>query len=261
MRNAAMLRWLSLPGAEEIPDLDDPRATAFHARLIREKGFLRRLYEDFYREFCREMNGISRGTAVELGSGGGFLKSFLPGVITSDVRFVPGHDLCFGVERMPFQDDSVEAFLMLNVLHHLKAPLLSLAEMNRCLKEGGKIVMIEPANTPWGRFIYRNFHHEDFDPSGGWTVKGEGTLSAANGALPWILFRRDRERFRKEFPSLRIEKIKCHTPFRYLASGGLSTRQLLPSFAYPVVKGIEFLLAPWNTVLGMFMSVVLVKKP
>lgn len=49
---------------------------------------------------------------------------------------------------MPFQDKSVSAFMMIDVLHHIKDSRQFFKEMQRCLKPGGKIVMIEPANTP-----------------------------------------------------------------------------------------------------------------
>ena len=41
-----------------------------------------------------------------------------------------------------------------------------LVELERCLKPGGKIVMIEPANTRFSRLIFRRFHHEMFESVG-----------------------------------------------------------------------------------------------
>ncbi|MHC4212887.1 MAG: class I SAM-dependent methyltransferase, partial [Planctomycetota bacterium] len=62
-----------------------------------------------------------------------------------------------------------------------------------------------------------------------------------------------------EFPSLRVLEVRNHTPIRYLLSGGLTLRQLVPSFMYPVVKGMEFVLTGLNNVLGMFETIVLEK--
>jgi hypothetical protein len=119
--------------------------------------------------------------------------------------------------------------------------------------------MVEPANTPWGRFVFKNFHHEPFEPSGDWYFESEGPLSSANGALPWILFCRDREKFESRFPQLKIRSLKQHMPFLYLISGGVSYRQLLPGFFYPLVWGMEKLLSPFNRFLGMFLTVTLEK--
>ncbi|MFX0201833.1 MAG: hypothetical protein ACFFCW_37460, partial [Candidatus Hodarchaeota archaeon] len=130
------------------------------------------------------------------------------------------------------------------------------------------VVMIEPANTLWSRFIYKNFHHEAFDTQAPeWGCRGQakreleesGRLSGANGALAWTIFWRDRKIFESEFPSLRIVRMRNHTPLRYLLSGGLTLRQLVPSFSYPAVKAIEYALAPINDLLGMFQTIELEK--
>jgi len=119
--------------------------------------------------------------------------------------------------------------------------------------------MIEPANTILSRFIYKNFHHESFDTEGGWELEEKGPLSHGNGAIPWIIFCRDREKFENEYPGLRIVGIRNHTPFRYLLSGGFTLRQLVPWFMYPVIKAVEYALSPFNNLLGMFQTVELEK--
>lgn len=246
---------LKLPETKNIESIDSPQVTELRSKIIWEKPFLRRLYTDFYQEFKNVSSRYNGGVLVELGSGGGFLKTVIPHVVTSDILSLSGIDLNYSGMRMPFKERSLDAFFMLNVLHHIPDALVFLKEMERCLKAGGRIVMIEPANTLWARFIYQNFHHEPFDPSGDWTVKGDGPLTAANGAIPWIIFSRDRKKFEEQFPSLQIRKITIHTPFRYLISGGVSMRSLLPSFCYHLIKGIEIVLSPLNPFLGMFYTI------
>ncbi len=251
---------LRLPEAMEIENLDAPSATLVHSRIIREKPFLKNLYIDFYRQFKAGIGECARETVVELGSGGGFIKKVIPGVITSDVINLPNVDRHFSALDMPFEEGEVNVFLMIDVLHHINDSAAFFKELDRALSKGGKVIMIEPANTPWGKFVYQNFHHEPFDPSGGWGFEGEGPLSSANGAIPWIIFSRDRKRFESEFPNLKITRIQPHTPFRYLLSGGLSMRQLLPSFSYGMIAGLEKLLSPLNSCLGMFVTIELKKK-
>jgi SAM-dependent methyltransferase len=255
-----MLDWLKLPETKNIADLDDPSTTLLHAKIVRQKPFLKNTYLDFYREFQTAFADTKGKTLVELGSGGGFLKEILPDVITSDVLHISTVDKVFSALAMPFDDASVDAFFMVDVLHHIPDAELFFKEALRCLISGGKIIMVEPANTPFGRFIYKNFHHEHFDPTGKWHLEATGPLSVANGAIPWIVFSRDRKIFESKFPTLTILRIQPHTPLRYLISGGLSLRQLLPSCLYPVVKGIEFLLTPLNTLLGMFQTIELQKQ-
>jgi SAM-dependent methyltransferase len=161
---------------------------------------------------------------------------------------------------MPFENDSIDYFLMIDVFHHVPDSRKFLSELDRCLKRNGKVVMIEPANTFWGSFIYRNFHHELFDPAGGWSLPKEAPLSSANAALPWIVFCRDREIFRKEFLRLKIMELKAHTPLKYLLSGGVSMPQLVPSFSYSALSAFEWLLSPLHPMIGMYYTVVLSKE-
>lgn len=251
---------LKLPDIRNISDLDDPSTTLLHSKIIKGKPFLKKLYEEFYNEFNESIKSDPTGTIlIEIGSGGGFIKEVMPEVVTSDVIKAPNVDLHFSVLDMPFKENSIDGIFMIDVMHHINDQFNLFNELDRTLKIGGRIVMIEPANTLWSRFIYKNFHHEPFDPSGGWTFTKTGPLSSANGAIPWIIFCRDRVKFEREFPTLKIRKMHVHTPVRYLISGGLSMRQLLPTALYLAVKGIEFILSPLNRYLGMFMTVELEK--
>ena len=266
------------PETRCIEDLDDPVTTLLHAKIIQKKPFLKNIYIDFYKQFKKvgldlptSGRGVLRRTPygegtpcekilVELGSGGGFIKEVIPNVITSDTLELPNVDRIFSVFDMPFEQGSVDAFFMLDVLHHITNPRAFFKEALRCLKSGGKIVMIEPANTLWSRFIYKNFHHELFDTQAQWELAEIGPLSHGNGALAWTIFSRDREIFEQEFPSLTIVNMRNHTPLRYLLSGGLSLRQLVPPFTYPAVKAVEYLLFPLNNLLGMFQTIELQKQ-
>ncbi len=256
-----IIEWLRLPETRRIKDLDDPATTLLHAEIIQRKPFLRKVYIDFYKQFREAIADIEHKVVVEIGSGGGFIKEVIGNAITSDVLALPNVDMIFSAVRMPFQESSVDAFFMFDVLHHIADPRAFFKEALRCLKTGGKMVMIEPSNTWWARFVYKNFHHEQFDPEGRWELEAGGPVSLGNGALPWIIFSRDREVFEKEFPSLKVVGIRNHTPLRYLLSGGLTLRQLAPSFSYPLVKAIEYVLSPANNRLGMFQTIELEKVP
>lgn len=255
-----IFEWLRLPETRCVKDLDDPATTLLHAKIIRKKPFLGKVYIDFYKQFKKTIPDYEKKFLVELGSGGGFIKEVIPNVITSDTLELPNVDKIFSVFDMPFEQGGVDAFFMLDVLHHITNPRAFFKEALRRLKAGGKIVMIEPANTLWSRVIYRNFHHELFDMQAQWELEEIGPLSHGNGALAWIIFTRDRKIFEEEFPSLKIVSMHNHTPLRYLLSGGLTLRQLVPSFTYPAVKAVEYLLSPLNKLLGMFQTIELQKQ-
>lgn len=251
--------FLNLKEVEQY-NLDDPRRTVTHGEIIRSKKFLYQLYVEWYSHFKQKIETLPQGKLIELGSGAGFVKEVIPQMLTSDVMELPGLDYVFPGENMPFEDGSVAGIFMIDVLHHIPQPALFLKEAERVLAKGGKILMNEPANSAWGRFIYQNFHHEPFEPKGTWEIPATGPLSGANGALPWIIFERDRKQFEEQFPSLKIESIKYHTPLRYLLSGGVSKRQLAPNFSYGMVKGIENLLLAISKQLSMFVTIEITRQ-
>ncbi|MBE9178296.1 class I SAM-dependent methyltransferase [Oculatella sp. LEGE 06141] len=255
---ASVLTWLKLPEASRVQDLDDPNNVYIIRKIIQRKPFLHKTYRSFYKELLSKARTTpTDGEFIELGSGAGFLKTLAPRITTSDILPYEGVDKVFSALDIPFEDDSVSAFMMIDVMHHVKDSRQFLNEMQRCLKVGGKIVMIEPANTIFSKFIYTHFHHEPFETRAGWGFEEGGPLSGANMAIPWIVFCRDRQIFFSEFPNLRLCSVRLHTPFRYLCSGGLSIRQLLPSWMYPLVQVVEKLLSPFNSYLGMFMTIEL----
>lgn len=260
MFTGRIIDWLRLEETKYIKNLDDNSAALLHAKIIQKKPFLNKLYKDFYNQLKKSISGdVNTQLLIELGSGGGFIKEIIPGVITSDIMKLPNVDKCFSALDMPFKDGTVNTFFMIDVFHHVNDANSFLKEINRCLKRKGKVIMIEPANTFWSRIIWENFHHENFDPDGKWSFEKDKPLSSANSALPWIVFCRDRERFKREFPSLKIVSLNMHTPFRYLISGGLSVKQLLPTFTYALLKIFENILKPFNNYLGMFMTIEIEK--
>jgi SAM-dependent methyltransferase len=239
--------------------LDSPERTMLHRKIISNKPFLRRLYTEWYSLFSNEVQLKPQETYLELGSGGGFLKEIEPTVICSDILPLPTNDMTFSALKMPFINESVNGIFMIDTFHHIPDAQQFLSEANRILKSGGKMILIEPANSLWGRFIYKNFHHEPFDPTGTWQIPDEGPLSGANGALPWIVFKRDRQKFAAEFPRLSIDYINYHTPLRYLLSGGVSYRQLVPSFTYYFFNVLDRFLSFISPQLSMFITICIRK--
>jgi SAM-dependent methyltransferase len=235
-------------------DIDDPRTTVLRRAIIRDKKFLFRIYDEWYRLIAADVPDRDEPT-LELGSGAGFLKDYIPRLITSEIFPIPGVDIVLDGQRLPFADASLRAIVMTDVLHHIPRVRDFLRESARCITPGGAIVMTEPWVTPWSKFIYRNFHHEPFEPGATtWEFPATGPLSGANGALPWILFHRDREIFQREFPQWRIESIVPLMPLRYLLSGGVTLRTLVPNFSYPLWRALDHLLA---TRMAMFAKIVL----
>lgn len=255
------MKLLSFLKEKKAEDLDAPSTTLQHREIILRKKFLKKLYVDWYTSMLKETEGLPKGKIVEIGSGGGFLKELNSKIITSDILPFPHCDLTFSGEKMPFSDNELSAILMIDVLHHIPDCRSFFREAQRVLKPGGKIVMIEPANTPFSKFIFQKFHHENFDPdTNTWSFPTSGPLSGANGALPWIIFTRDYGTFKSEFPSFSREKIKLHTPFAYLISGGLTFKSPLAGWMFRPFRWLEAMLNPFNKYLAMFQTIIVVKK-
>src|SRR5206468_8284916 len=141
----------------------------------------------------------SVGGVLEVGSGAGFLSELLSGLITSEIMFLPGLSLVLDGCCLPFRDGALRAIVMTDVLHHISQPRLFFREATRSVEPGGVIAMVEPWRTAWSQWVYQNLHHEAFEPDvTRWEFPATGSLSSANGALPWILFERDRAAFEKE---------------------------------------------------------------
>lgn len=240
-------------------DLDSPERTLLHREIILRKKFLKKLYDQWYNEFLKELDKLPNDTIIELGSGGGFLKELIPQIICTDILELPSNDMTFSALDMPFEDNTVGGIFMVDTMHHIPDMEQFLKEANRVLAKGGKIIMIEPSNTLWGRFIYQNFHHEPFDPKGSWQIPASGPMSIANGALPWIVFERDVLEFKEKFPNFELEKISYRNPFLYLLSGGVSYRQLLPNFTYQLVNALDSILPKIYKHASMFQLIKITK--
>jgi len=241
-------------------NLDDPKTTQLRKQIIASKPFLRAIYDEWYSKLKSEIPGIP-GAVLELGSGAGHCETFIPGLITSEIIECQGVQIVADAQRLPFADGVLRAIVFVNVLHHLPDVRRFFFEASRCVATGGKIAMIEPWVTPWSTRVYTRLHHEPFVASAkGWSFASGGPLSGANGALPWIVFERDRSIFENEFPEFEIERVDPFLPLRYLLSGGVGMRSLMPGFTHSFWAKVERLLSPFKSQLGMFALVVLRRK-
>lgn len=250
--------WLAHPLTRGL-SVDDPRTTLRRRQIIVEKRFLRALYDEWYSLILVRLPA-SGGGVLELGSGAGFFRERLPGLITSEVFATPGVDRVVDACQLPFADSALAAIVMTDVFHHIPDVGRFLAEVSRCLRPGGKVVMIEPWRTPWAEWVYTHLHHEPFLPTADrWELPTGGPLSVANGALPWMVFARDGERFAAEYPSLTLRTIQPLMPLAYLLSGGVSLRPLMPGSAYPWVRRLERWIGEDR--YGMFALIELERQP
>lgn len=205
-------------------------------RIWSRNAALRSLYAYWYGEIRTELDPVFPGLVVELGSGPGFARQFLPGLRTSDMVKADWHDdEIDATQPWPFDDGALDGVVLFDVLHHLANPMALFREAERALRPGGRFVLMEPYVSPFSYPIYRFMHDEGADTSVQ-PFSGGGSADkdpfAGNQAVPGLIFGRHLDQFRREFPALRLASRKLYSGFSYLASGGYSRGCLLPYRAW-----------------------------
>jgi len=254
---AAILRRLLAHPLTASLALDNPATTELRNQIIASKPFLKCIYDEWYRTLAHELPA-GDGQVLELGSGAGYCERYIPGLITSEIFHCSRAKVVADAQQLPFADGSLRAIVMTDVFHHMPHAERFFAEAARCLRRGGKILMIEPWVTPWSRLVYTRLHHEPFRPEAeDWSFSSTGPLSGSNQTIPWIVFVRDRCKFESLFPELSIERIRPFMPFRYLVSGGVGLRNLMPGFTHAAWAGLEGMMESQMALLAMFAFVAL----
>jgi len=219
---AGLREFLADPLASSL-DVDDADSIARHRKIIQSKPLLRACYDRWYSGFLPAYEEIKDlpGDMVEIGCGAGYLEEFIPKLIKTDVVPNPFAQRVMDAMKLDFPDKSLKAIFLVGVLHHLADPERFLAEAERCLRPSGRLVMLEPNNCALQRWLCKLLnHYESYDDSiTDWRNSGPGRMSNANLALPWVIFMRDRLRFEKEFPGLKLKNVRCHTFVSYYVSG------------------------------------------
>jgi SAM-dependent methyltransferase len=235
-------------------DIDDP---VLRRKVLLGKAPLKELYLEWYNMIIEKLPDID-GKVVEIGAGGGIFRDNFPSIITTDIKESPYVNIVSDGMALPFANNSLRGIVMTNVFHHFNNPRNFLYECTRTLKPKGVVLMIEPWVTPWSKLIFRMVHHEPFYTNVT-TWDGNGSETYANNAIPWIVFKRDRKMFEKQFPQFLIEDISPVMPLSYLLSGGIAIRPLLPVFALRLLRKIEIMVKPINTAAAMFSMISLRK--
>ncbi len=215
--------------------------------IILSRPLLKHYYDSWYKAMLADEATVpeeQKGIILEIGAGGSYIKQLRYDIVTSDV--IPDvADIVVDATKIPFPNNSVRAIFLTHTFHHIPDVEKFLSEAERVLVPGGVVSIVDASSTPFARFFFKYFHPEPHEPKAKtWTFDWNHNMNDSNQALSWIVFKRDRKRFEKTFPNLRIEKIKYSPWLGYMASGGVTRKSLVPKFAIPIVKGIDYLSKP-----------------
>ncbi|MBF0313273.1 MAG: class I SAM-dependent methyltransferase [Oligoflexia bacterium] len=248
-------------------DLDSPERLNAIRTTIQKKAAVRNWYLEIYRKYQEvyELSKVtgdnSKAIAIELGSGASFCKEIIPDILYTDIIPYSNVDLVVDATKMPFENCSLRAIFMTNVLHHIPDAEAAFKEIARCLRPGGHCLIVDQFPGYHAKWICKYLHHEDYnDRVKEWSFPSQGPLSSANTALAWIIFCRDRKRFEEKFPELKIKFIRKHTPFRYWLSGGLKSWTLIPERLFPLATAIDHHLVKLLPNSASFMDIVLQRR-
>lgn len=228
------------------------------------KPALRALYRLWFGRIVAEL--APARPVVEIGSGCGNFKQFFPETVATDaIRCGDWIDREVDARALPFAPGEVGNFVLVDCLHHLPRPLRFLRAAARALKPGGRIVLLEPAATPWARLVWKLFHFEPVDLTH--DVFAEDTLPEpanegflfANMGIATLLFQRELPRTLRHAPGLKLSKLEYSDFFVYPSTGGYSKACLIPGFMLgPLHAAENFLTRPFGSWLtGMRMLIVL----
>ena len=235
----------------------------FQREVWQRKDVLRLQYQHWYKHVVAAL-GTQR-PVVEIGAGSGNFKQYFPECIATDVfQSGPWIDRVMNAEKLEFAPGEVGNFVAFDVIHHLQRPLAFLRQAALALKPGGRLVLCEPAVTPWSRLAYSR-HHEPIDMS--FDIFGTDPLppepdenhTFANMGIPELLFWRKREKTLHAVPSLRLQNARKFAFLLYPMTGGFSYHSFVPKLGFGGLLAVEdFMLQPFaNWLTGMRMLVVL----
>jgi len=138
-----------------------------------KQGFADRFNEEFWAEWSHWITPVysAQPVVLDLGAGPGmFIKALAertPGMRAIGIECAPymleaATDLPEGAEiitedlhdpQLPLEDNSVDAAMASVVLHEMSQPLRTLQEMQRCLKPGGRLYILDWVRAPLETYI------------------------------------------------------------------------------------------------------------
>jgi SAM-dependent methyltransferase len=231
-------------------DLEGPERIKKHLHILKKKKIIREVFSEFY-DLCasldRKFFGETSGHRVELGSGVSFFNSKYSDIYLTDIKPAEHLDAVVDAQRLPFRDQSIRCLFGMNCFHHFPDPHAFFSNISKVLVPGGGCVLIEPYFGPFSALTHRRlFATEYFNKDEkSWISNQRETMLGANQALSYIVFFRDRHHFYQHYPELEIVYTQTIDNYiRYLLSGGLNFRQLVPTSMVYLLRKVESWLAP-----------------
>lgn len=188
---------------------------------------------------------------IEIGAGAGISKKFLTSsnILRTDLFEFENNNVTgqINCENLPYPDDSFDAAIAVDVLHHLKSPTNALSELKRItnLSDNGKIVIVEPYVSHFSYVVYKVFHSEL--TSNPWKNSYtepfiNSTPEMGDQALSKLLFFQNPgiNIINDIFPKNRFKiEYRIFSIFSFFVTGGLNQPLPMPDFLIDIIIKIE----------------------
>lgn len=229
----------------------------------KQKPILKSLYGDFYRRIATQLSNLPDSNIVELGSGLGNIREFIPNCIRTDLFPNPWIDQIENAYQLSFADESISDLILTDVFHHLKYPGTALKEFSRVLRKGGRVIMLEPCISALGLLVYGAFHEEpiavtkriEWEAPAGWAAEHIDYYAAQGNASRVFLGKSFRHQLRN-WQTIKTQRLSA---IAYAASGGFSKLQLYPTSALPLIRSLEKILDLFPFLFATRLLVILEK--
>jgi|GEM_PF-2476712 len=239
-----VINFLRLPGyPTELSDANSQEWTDFHEHTLRKNPVFGKVIEDIQINLLQLIeqyaHGLRTNRILEIGAGVIPMNQMSKDVISSEFGDSRRIDLRLSAYEPPFRKSVFRAVVAQNVFHHLFDYKRSLIEMADLLVDDGILILVEPYHGWLSRLIFPVlFSTEDYDLDA--DLDKYFDCIKTNQALSSLVFVKNRDRFRSEFPQLKVMvMLPMRSGIRYLASGGLNFRRLLPIGIFKILSRIE----------------------
>jgi len=206
----------------------------------------------------------------EIGCGAGFSRDFIKNknLLLTDFNKHKWVDKEVDAMNLPFEKNSVDAFICSHMIHHLYNPYNFLKSAIDCLKPDGLIIISEINTSFTLKLMQRIMRHEGwsydvdvFSPDS--ICNNPEDLWSANCAIPEMLFS-NKKRFENNFKNARIIHSKLREFLLLPISGGVISKSKtinLPFWLLEIINFVDNILVRISpSIFASIREVVIQKK-
>lgn len=239
---------LRLPDAPvTIAQMKSQERLAVHRLVLGKKPAFRQVSLDIHKNTlmeiekrCIRLNGLP---IIEIGAGVIPLSELSNSVFSTDIELSSGLDCIASATSLPIASGRVRAIVGQNVFHHIPDADGLITEAGRVLAPGGILILVEPYYGTFATLIFPAlFSSEGFDKKKGVNepIKNVSGDVLPNQAVSYSYFSDNCTNPKLSESQMQVVyTAPLRSGLRYLLSGALNFRKLLPDWILAIVRQLE----------------------